>query len=301
MHDGSRSLLRFDRFTLDPARGCLRVGAEEIALRPKTYDVLRYLARHADRLVPKEEIIAAVWPSVFVTDDSLVHRVTELRQALGDRDQRIIRTVPRRGYRFVAPVSAVADGTVVLHVAERPEVPGGADYAGPAAARPGWPHPRHLAVAAVAALLLLGIGAAGWWRVPRGALEAVGPTTPDRPTVAVLPFDDLGGAARQQRQADAFTEDLIAELARSRELVVIARNSVESFKDKPTDVREIGRRLGVSHMLEGSLQLRPERLRVTAQLVEATTGAHLWTERYDRLAGDLFAVRDESLHGWSAR
>jgi len=78
--------LRFDRFTLDLGRGCLSDGAREIAPRPKSFEVLQFLAEHADRLVPKGEIIEAVWPRVFVTDDSLVHCVTEVRQALGDRD-----------------------------------------------------------------------------------------------------------------------------------------------------------------------------------------------------------------------
>ena len=82
MDDRAPSLLRFDRFTLDLARGCLRRGTEEIPLRPKAYDVLRYLAQRPDRLAIKDEIMAAVWPKVFVTDDSLVHCVTELRQAL---------------------------------------------------------------------------------------------------------------------------------------------------------------------------------------------------------------------------
>src|SRR3954454_16681185 len=108
MSETSVRPLWFDRFTLDLARGCLSEGAREIALRPKSFEVLQFLAEHADRLVPKGEIIEAVWPRVFVTDDSLVHCVTEVRQALGDRDQRIIRTVPRRGYRFVAPVAAVS-------------------------------------------------------------------------------------------------------------------------------------------------------------------------------------------------
>jgi adenylate cyclase len=110
MDDRTRSPLRFDRFTLDPARGCLLDGTAEIPLRPKAYDVLRHLAERADHLVSKDEMMAAVWPGVFVTDDSLVHAVAELRKALGDRDQRIVRTVPRRGYRFVAPVTVLSRG-----------------------------------------------------------------------------------------------------------------------------------------------------------------------------------------------
>src|SRR3954452_24133102 len=156
-----------------------------------------------------------------------------------------------------------------------------------------WPRQAY---AALAFLLLLGAGAAGWWWYgARSFSGAGGPPSLDRPAIAVLPFDDFGGDARQQRLADAFTEDLITELARSRELLVIARNSVEAFKGKGVDVRQVGKELGVRYALEGSLQVEPERVRVTAQLIEATTGAHLWSERYDRPANDLCAVRDEVL------
>src|SRR4051794_4901928 len=141
--------LRFDRFTLDLARGCLSEGTREIALRPKSFEVLQFLAEHADRLVPKGEIIEAVWPRVFVTDDSLVHCVTEVRQALGDRDQRIIRTVPRRGYRFVAPVAAVSASHVVSRDA------GSKSPSGP-------PRSRWMGAVWALALLLL-VGMAGWW------------------------------------------------------------------------------------------------------------------------------------------
>ena len=151
--------------------------------------------------------------------------------------------------------------------------------------------------AAAAAVLLLALAHRRRLVVVRPAAtptRAVRPSL-DRPAIAVLPFDDLGGDERQQRIADAFTEDLITELARSRELLVIARNSVEAFKGKGADVRQVGRELGVRYVLEGSLQVEPERVRITAQLIEASTGAHLWSERYDRPANDLFAVRDEVL------
>jgi TolB-like protein/tetratricopeptide (TPR) repeat protein len=157
--------------------------------------------------------------------------------------------------------------------------------------------PAYAAAAALVFLLLLAVGAAGWWwdgmqRSP----GADGAPSLGRPAVAVLPFDDFGGEERQQRLADAFTEDLITELARSRELLVIARNSVEAFKGKGVDVRQVGHELGVRYVLEGSLQVEPERVRITAQLIETGTGAHLWSERYDRPANDLFAVRDEVLN-----
>jgi len=293
MDDRAPSLLRFDRFTLDLARGCLKHGAEEIPLRPKAYGVLRYLVDRPDRLVSKEEIIGAIWPRVFVTDDALVHCVTELRQALGDRDQKIIRTIPRRGYRFVAPVAAIVDAAPVERIPEPAEHGRGTLSA--VAVLPA--SRRRTRIAAVLLLLLLFAVAGGmrgwWWNEGRRQPGAGEWPLSARPAVAVLPFDDLGGDERQKRLADAFAEDLITELARSRDLLVIARNSSFAYKGKPVDVRRIGRELGVGYLLEGSFQAGPDRLRVTAQLIDAATGAHLWSQRYDRPTADFFAVHDE--------
>jgi pimeloyl-ACP methyl ester carboxylesterase/DNA-binding winged helix-turn-helix (wHTH) protein len=105
MHTVSPRTLCFDRFIVDLRRCALRCGQEEIRLRPRSFDVLRYLAEHAGRVVPKEELIQAVWPGVFVTDDSLVQCIRDVRKALSDTPHHIIRTVPRRGYLFAAEVT----------------------------------------------------------------------------------------------------------------------------------------------------------------------------------------------------
>jgi TolB-like protein len=169
--------------------------------------------------------------------------------------------------------------------------------------RPGLHKPRLLrrgrhrpaAIAAAILLLLAGAGVGGWWWYQRTEVvaEAGGLPLPDKPSVAVLPFDNLTGDERLDRLADGMVEDIIANLSRFRELFVIARNSSFVYKGKPHDVRQVGRELGVKYVLEGSVQGDGERLRVTAQLIDATTGAHVWSERYDRPLEDFFAVRDE--------
>src|SRR5712671_6796118 len=103
--------LRFDRYVLDLHSGCLLLDGNEIALRPKTFAVLNYLIENAGRLVSKNELFDAVWPNLAITDDVLVQSIGELRRALGDDGARVIRTVPRRGYRFESDVSVVAPGT----------------------------------------------------------------------------------------------------------------------------------------------------------------------------------------------
>ena len=115
----------------------------------------------------------------------------------------------------------------------------------------------------------------------------------DKPSVAVLPFDNIGHDAKWERLADGLTEDIITDLAHSKDLIVIARNSTEVFKDKPVDIRAVGRDLNVKYVLEGSIQSVDERIRVSAQLIDATSGSHVWSERYDRPATDLFAVQNE--------
>jgi TolB-like protein/Tfp pilus assembly protein PilF len=138
-------------------------------------------------------------------------------------------------------------------------------------------------------------------RVWRWAPDPTSPLTltsaplplPDRPSIAVLPFDNLSGQPEDTYFSDGITEDIITGLARFRSLFVIARNSSFAFRGKTIDMAEIGRRLGVSYLLEGSVRRSGERVRITAQLIDAATGVHLWAERYDRKLDDIFAVQDD--------
>jgi adenylate cyclase len=115
----------------------------------------------------------------------------------------------------------------------------------------------------------------------------------DRPSVAVLPFANLGGDPHQDYFSDGITEDIITELARFSELLVIARNSSFQYKGKAVDIRQVGRELGARYVLEGSIRRGGDRIRITAQLIDAMTGSHRWAERYDRELHDAFAIQDE--------
>jgi adenylate cyclase len=248
-------MFQFEGYTLDTARNSLRAGDREIALRPKSFELLRYLLENADRLVTKEELLKAIWPNVAATDESLTHCVFEVRQVIGDSDQTIIKTIARRGYRFAAPVFQI-----------------GIDSA---------PAPP-ISKAAVKDALT--------------GSEAGGRPEPpplDRPSVAVLPFANLSGDPQQDYFSDGITEDIITELSRFSELLVIARNSSFHYKGKAVDIRQVGRELGARYILEGSVRQSGNRVRIAAQLIDATTGAHRWGERYDRELHDLFTVQDE--------
>ena len=156
---------------------------------------------------------------------------------------------------------------------------------------------RTLSAAILVVLLLIAGGA--YWMLNRQLPAA--PPVFDRPSIAVLPFSNLGEDAKWERFADGVTEDIITDLSHSKDLYVIARNSTMIYKDKPTDIRQIGRDLGVHYVLEGSIQNAGDRLRVTAQLIDANTGSHVWSERYDRSSDDIFAVQSEITEMIAAR
>jgi TolB-like protein len=140
----------------------------------------------------------------------------------------------------------------------------------------------------VAAVLL--IIAAGLWGLQ---YWTSGPSLPDKPSVAVLPFENIGADPKWDRLADGMTDDVITDLSHSKDLVVIARNSTELYKGKPIDLRQIGRDLNVKYALQGSIQSMGDQIRVNAQLIEVASGGHVWSERYDRPAEDLFVVQND--------
>src|SRR5207245_1698105 len=131
-------------------------------------------------------------------------------------------------------------------------------------------------------------------RIPQSAFrnrEAL--PLPDKPSIAVLPFTNMSGDPEQEYFSDGITEDLITDLSKLAGLFVIARNSVFTYKGKAVDVAEVSRKLGVRYLVEGSVRKAGNRVRINAQLVDATTGGHLWAERYDRELKDIFALQDE--------
>jgi adenylate cyclase len=251
----SHQVFRFEGYLLDLTRGCLRTEDRDIELRPKTFELLRYLVENNGRLVSKDEIFGTVWPNVIVTDDSIKRCVSELRVALGDREQRIIKTVPRRGYLFAAAVfqSAIGVGTAPPDAAARED------------------HPKADSVPSERKNLPL----------------------PDRPSIAVLPFTNMSGDPLQDYFSDGISEDLITSLSKFAGLFVIARHSAFRYKGSQLDVRQIGSDLGVRYLLVGSVRRDAGRVRITAQLVDATTGTQLWAEHYDRELTSIFAVQDE--------
>jgi TolB-like protein/DNA-binding winged helix-turn-helix (wHTH) protein/rhodanese-related sulfurtransferase/Flp pilus assembly protein TadD len=266
----------FNGVTVDLGNEMLRDrSGHPIVLRPQCLAVLRHLVRHEGNLVTKEELMSAIWPGTSVTDDSLVQCIHEIRRALNDEGHALLKTVPKRGYRLVLPPVAGA----------------GIDAgAAPAASR--IRGPRSLTSIALGVMVLnVTVATASWWLF-------TGPGTIDSPhdgspTIAVLPFDNIGDDAKQRYFADGVTEDLITDLSRISGVFVIARNSVWAYKDRPVAAKEVARELGVRYVLDGSVRREGDQIRINAELIDTTGDQHLWADRYSGTLNDVFALQDK--------
>jgi TolB-like protein/DNA-binding winged helix-turn-helix (wHTH) protein/Tfp pilus assembly protein PilF len=288
---------RFGRFEVDLETGELRRNGSRIHLQERPFQVLAALVARAGELVTREELRQKLWPpDTFVDfDNSLNTAVTKLREALGDtaEDHRFIETLARRGYRFVAPVTAV--GTDPEQARSTPESSldaAAADTPGAAApeSAPSATTARRWVVPAAAALVL---GAVAGYTYLSPA-TAPGPA-PGQTRLAVLPFENLTGDSSQDFLCDGFTEETIARLGKlyPSDLAVIARTSSMYYRGTRRRVDEIGRELNVQYVIEGSLRRESDRLRVTAQLIRTSDETHLWADTYDRPADDVLEVQSE--------
>jgi TolB-like protein/Flp pilus assembly protein TadD len=241
----------FEDQVLDTDRRELHRGSTPIAVQRQVFDILTYLLENRDRVVSKEDLIAAVWNGRIVSESSLNSRINATRTAVGDtgEEQRLIRTIFGRGFRFV--------GDVRVRSSDHPPTP-------------------------------VDLPKSRGTEQPRAAL-----TLPDRPAIAVLPFANMSGDPEQEYFSDGISEDIITALSKLRWFFVIARNSSFAYRGKSVPMKQIGEELGVGYLVEGSVRKNGDRVRITAQLNDATTGNQLWAERYDRELADVFAVQDE--------
>jgi TolB-like protein len=231
---------RFDEYALDTERRELRRNADLVATEPQVFDLLIHLIRYRDRVVSKDDLLASVWGRRVVSESALFNRINAARSAIGDsgQRQRLIKTLPRRGLRFVGIVQ------------EEPGVPGSGS-------------------------------------------ENVRRAVSDKPSIAVLPFENLSGDRRQDYFTDGIVEDITTALSRNRGFLVIARNSSFTYKGAPVDAKRVAHELGVRYVLEGSVRKSGSRVRVAGQLVEAESGYHLWADRFDGDVTEIFELQDQ--------
>ncbi len=225
-------------------------------LEPRAFEVLRYLAERPGKLVTIDELEAALWPDVAVTPNAVTRTVAELTKALGNHAQHTeyVETVARSGYRLVAPVQSAT--------------------------------PRRRLMTAIAAggaaiaMLIVGLSV---WTIREVETD---------PSIAVLPFDNLTGDAALDYIGDGVAEEVIDALARIDGLKVTARYASFRLREPAEDLREIAERLGVAYLVEGSVRQSGEKLRVTAQLIEAASGHHVWSRTAEHDVLDIHAVQD---------
>jgi TolB-like protein/DNA-binding winged helix-turn-helix (wHTH) protein len=298
----------FSGFTLDPARGCLRCGELEIKLRPKSFEVLRYLIENQGRLISKEEIIGAVWPDSFVTDNSLVQCLIEIRQGLGDDSRTIIRTVPRRGYIFDVPVTAVNEQYRLPESGEpSPSAP-----PLPAQVLPSnlpetnkaesvkrsarlystrsWFSLRVMISAAVLVLLFASVILSFRGLRERAFDRMLQPTIR---SIVVLPLEGLSRESELDYFADGMTDELITDLSQIEALRVISRTTAMQYKKAKKPLPQIAHELNVDAAIEGTTILSGNRVRITTQLVLAREDKNLWAQNYERDMKDIIALQDE--------
>ena len=283
----SGGLVQIGEWIADPALDVISRGTETQKLEPRTMRLLLCLANSPGAVVSVDQLLTEVWPDVVVGPASVYQAVSQLRKILGDVDPNptYIATVPRKGYRLIAPVQCATAPALT------PQLPVMARTTAP---------PRGVWVVA-GAFVALALATAYFltnkaWLSKHTTAKRETPAATvavSDKSIAVLPFVDMSEKKDQEYFADGMAEELINHLTRSPGLKVIARTSSFQFKGRNEDVRAIAGRLGVAHLLEGSVRKAGQDLRVTTQLIRASDGVQLWSQTYDRNLADIFKVQDE--------
>ena len=282
----SSNVVQIGEWIAHPALDCISRGTETQKLEPRMMRLLLCLASSAGAVVSVDKLLTEVWANVVVGPASVYQAVSQLRKILGDVDPNptYIATIPRKGYRLIAPVQRAAEPT---------PIPQGLDKPGRAAtSRRAWLIACVLVALVLGALAFLGYKSSLSRRASNGETPTADAVV-NGESIAVLPFVNMSGDPKQEYFSDGLSEELIDHLVHSADVKVIARTSSFQFKGRNEDVRSIARKLGVTHVLEGSVRKDDQQLRITAQLVSALDGVQLWSQTYDRKLTDIFVVQDE--------
>lgn len=285
-NDPEKTILRFGAFELDPGTGELFRGGVRRKIQPQPFKVLTLLASQPGQLFTREELQEEIWGTGNLVDaeHGLNFCIKEIRAVLGDDAQspRFVETLPRRGYRFIAPVEQVGQGT------QRATLP----IEQPATSR----FNAQIMRAVITALSLIAVAAIGhiaWEQIPtRRAAPG------HRILLAVLPFDDLSPDGGQEHFADGVTDEMITQLARlqPQRLGIIARTSTVPYKGSEKGIGQIARELGVDFVLEGTVRRVDGAVRITAQLIHAHDESHVWAGIYDGEFRDILDLQAEAAH-----
>jgi len=278
------AIMKFAEFELALKSGELRRNGHVIRLQPQPFKVLVFLASHAGQTVTRQELQQAVWEAETFVDfeHGLNFCIKQIRNALGDDAQspRVIETLPRRGYRFIAEVEKLNGSSMVEPSRE---------FAKPETERTANPKSSVMKLALIGMIVIAALIAGYFaWRSP----SRIAPPQ-SKVMIAVLPFENLSGDPAEDYFSDGMTEEMIARLGQlqPKSLGVIARTSAMTYKGANKDITRIGRELGVGYVVEGSVRRAEDRVRITAQLIQVSDQTHLWSDSYDRSTGDALRVQ----------
>jgi transcriptional activator of cad operon len=276
--------LQIGDWCVDPTSGEISRDGETARLEARAMRLLLCLAEHPGEVLSIDDLLTQVWPGVAVSPDSVYQAIASLRRILGDdpKQPTYIATVPRLGYRMVAPVSAFAD---------QPASPAPATPLHP----PPIPRPHAVGLQLTVILICLALAAAFLVRAHFASQRPPSPiaSTPTQKSIAVLPFLDLTQGMQQGEFADGLTEELIDKLSKLPGFRVPSPTSSFYYRDKNLPVATIAKALGVVYVLDGSVRKSDDQVRVAARLVRADNGYVLWSETYDRPFHDLVMVQDD--------
>ena len=293
MHLGTQnpSVIRFENYELDLAAEELRKQGSSLKLQPQPFKILAYLASHSGELITRQELRDHVWPGdTFVDFDLAINQaIKQIRAVLNDDAERprVIATLPRRGYRFIAKTASAAAAEAPLPQVSPEGHEENAKHT--AVSKPSVPHISHARpwVALGAVVLLI------------ATVIAYRFATPKRPAaqmrIVVLPFQNLTGDPNQEFFADGMTEEMISQLGamNPNRLGVIARTSAVKYKNSGKGINQIGHEMGVDYVLEGSVREAGSHVRVTAQLIRVSDQMHVWSESFDRGFKDVVELQSD--------
>ena len=285
------SILRIGEWRVDANTGRISRNGETIRLDVRAMRLLLCLAERRGQVTSIDDLISHVWGEIAVSPDSVYQAVTSLRRQLGDdsRQPAYIETVPRLGYRMIATVAPWEESSPAPAVTQA---------AAPEEPKTNAPSPKSAVRGIVwGAIALVVAVALGFLLHARFASDsrpaAVASTAPPQASVGVLPFLDLTDGMHNEEFADGMTEELIDKLSKGQGLSVPSATSSFYYKGKQLPVAEIARALGVTFVLDGSVRKAGSRVRIAARLVRADNSYVIWTETYERPAGDLIMVQDD--------
>jgi DNA-binding winged helix-turn-helix (wHTH) protein/TolB-like protein/Tfp pilus assembly protein PilF len=280
--EGLRRIV-FGPFEIDPVERQLWRSGEEIALTGKAFDVLLLLVRNHERTVTKEEFMTVVWAGTIVEETNLTDNISTLRQVLGDdaREPKYIRTIPRRGYRFVAEVS---DG--------KPDAAPATPVAVVASTNRSRPNGLPLLITTALIVMVIAAVATAVFRGNRQSEQTAAVPAPVAKSLAVLPFKPLVGEARDPALEMGMTDSLISRLSALRDVTIRPTSSVMKYASTTPDVITAGTELNVEALIDGKVQRSGDRVRLNVQLVRASDGATIWGATFDEKFTDIFAVQD---------